>query len=220
MSSDNPSGADNQQERLDAYIAGYVDGEGSFHVAICRNAGTKSGWQLVPEFHVSQNADRREVLDLIAGRLDCGRIRENHRASNDTTLVFMVRRRDDLLTKVIPFFEEQPLLSSKQRDFLAFAHIVRAMAQGTHLTADGFVTLVRVALSMNGGGRYRRVHGMHASGILRDHMPNTLERKFGSVKRWSDLHGDMQSQAEMTWPSPLRSSGGGNNRVGPYPPWA
>src|SRR5215216_3207268 len=28
---------DNQQERLDDYLAGYVDGEGSFHVAIQRN---------------------------------------------------------------------------------------------------------------------------------------------------------------------------------------
>ena len=37
------------------------------------------------------------------------------------------------------------------------------------------------------------------AGILRGHMPNTTP---GVVKRWSDLHGDMQSQAEleMTWP--------------------
>jgi LAGLIDADG endonuclease len=99
VSSENPSSADNQQERLDAYIAGFVDGEGSFHVAICRNAGTKAGWQLVPEFHVSQNAERREVLDLIKQRLGCGGIRANHRASADTTLVFVVRRREDLLTR-------------------------------------------------------------------------------------------------------------------------
>ncbi len=26
-----------------------------------------------------------------------------------------------------------------------------------------------------------------------------------AVKIWSDLHGDMQSQAEMTWPSTLHS---------------
>ena len=170
MGSENPCGADNQQERLDAYIAGFVDGEGSFHVAICRNEGTRAGWQLVPEFHVSQNAERREVLDLVARRLDCGRIRENHRTSADTTLVFVVRKREDLLTKVIPFFERQPLLSSKQRDF---ARIVRAMQRGTHLTAVGFSALVDDALSMNGGGRYRRGHGMNASGILRDHMPDT-----------------------------------------------
>jgi hypothetical protein len=37
------------------------------------------------------------------------------------------------------------------------------------------------------------------SRILRDHMPSALaERRTAGVKRWSDLHGDMQSQAEMS----------------------
>lgn len=121
MCSDNAAGAVNQQERLDAYIAGYVDGEGSFHVAVQRNPSTRAGWQLVPEFHVSQNAERREVLDLIKHRLGCGRIQENHRGTTDRTLVFVVRDRDDLLEKVIPFFDTYPLLSSKQKDFHAFA---------------------------------------------------------------------------------------------------
>ena len=175
MGSENPSSADNQQERLDAYIAGFVDGEGSFHVAICRNSGTRAGWQLVPEFRVSQNVERREVLDLIARRLGCGQIRENHRTSGDTSMVFVVRRREDLLTSVIPFFEAQPLLSSKHGDFLTFARIVRAMDEKLHLTADGFALLVDEAVSMNGGGRYRRLHGANASRILRDYMPNTSE---------------------------------------------
>ena len=71
MSSDNPTGAGNQQERLDPYIAGYVDGEGSFHVAVQRNPSTRLGYQLVPEFHVSQAPERRQVLDLIRQRLGC-----------------------------------------------------------------------------------------------------------------------------------------------------
>ncbi len=158
MNSDNALGADNQQERLDAYIAGYVDGEGSFHVAIQRNPCTKVGWQLVPEFHVSQNPERRQVLDLIAERLGCGRIRENHRRSMDKTLVFIVRNRNQLLTRVIPFFERQPLLSSKQKDFETFASIVKAMARGEHLTEEGFLALKAFALTMNGGGKYRTVH--------------------------------------------------------------
>jgi len=136
MCSDNATGAVNQQERLDAYIAGYVDGEGSFHVAVQRNPWTS--WQLVPEFHVSQNPERRQVLDLIKTRLGCGRIRENHRRSTDHSLVFVVRNRNDLLTRVIPFFETQPLLSSKQGDFLTFARIVRAMAKGDHLSSEGY----------------------------------------------------------------------------------
>ena len=65
-------GADDQQERLDGYIAGYVDGEGSFSVTVNRNQSSRFKLQLVPEFHVSQNGDRREVLDEIQRRLDCG----------------------------------------------------------------------------------------------------------------------------------------------------
>ncbi len=175
MSSDNLTGADNQQERLDAYIAGFVDGEGSFHVAVQRNPSTRMRMQLVPEFHVSQNRERRQVLDLLAERFDCGRIVENHRGSRDTSLVFVVRKRADLLFKILPFFEAQPLLSSKQYDFLRFAQIVRAMSEGEHLSDSGFFRLFELATSMNGGGRYRRVYEANAvSRILRDHMPNAV----------------------------------------------
>ena len=156
--SDKPTGADNQQERLDAYLAGFVDGEGSFHVAVCRNDGTRAGWQLVPEFHVSQSPERRQVLDLLQRRLGCGRIQENHRGSRDTTLVFVVRRRRDLLDHVIPFFEAQPLLSSKHAEFVTFASIVHAMERGEHRQISGFDVLRSRALTMNGEGRYRRVH--------------------------------------------------------------
>jgi LAGLIDADG endonuclease len=156
----NAPGAVNQQERLDSYIAGYVDGEGSFHVAVQRNSSTRAGWQLVPEFHVSQNAERRQVLDLIQLRFGCGRIQANHRGSADTSLVYVVRNRDDLLMTVIPFFERHPLLSSKQEEFATFSAIVRAMARGEHLEQEGFRCIRRLAVSMNGGGRYRRIHRM------------------------------------------------------------
>ena len=49
-------------------------------------------------------------------------------------------------------------------------------------------------------------------------MPNTIQPG-QMVKIWSDLHGDMQSQAEMTWP-PIHNRIGGNKCVGPYPPRA
>jgi hypothetical protein len=157
-SSKNVSGAVNQQERLESYIAGFVDGEGCFHVAIQRNPCTRAGWQLVPEFRISQDVARAKVLDLARELLGCGSLRENHRGSNDHTQVLVVRRRQDLLEKVIPFFERNPLLSCKQDEFNTFATIVRAMAEGEHLAEKGFERLVAVALQMNGGGRYRRLH--------------------------------------------------------------
>jgi LAGLIDADG DNA endonuclease family protein len=175
--SDNATGAANQQERLDSYIAGFVDGEGSFHVAIQKNPCTRVGWQLVPEFRVSQDVSRAQVLDLIRTRIGCGSIRENHRGSNDHTMVFVIRRRRDLLERVIPFFEGNPLLSCKHQEFVTFADIVRRMEEGEHLTDGGFERLVALALQMNGGGRYRRLHRSSGSRILRDHMPGTVQHE-------------------------------------------
>lgn len=149
------TGADNQQERLDCYFAGYVDGEGSFSVSVQRNSSCRVGFQLVPEFHVSQNGDRAEVLELIKARLGCGYIKPNSRT--DRALVYVVRDRGALLERVIPFFERNPLLSSKQADVETFASIVRAMARNEHRSDAGFGQLLDVALSMNGGGRYRKV---------------------------------------------------------------
>ncbi len=196
MSSDNLFGADNQQERLDDYLAGYVDGEGSFHVAIQRNPSTRFKWQLVPEFHVSQNPERASILKLLQRRFGCGRIRANAKAGGrDRSLVYVVRNRQDLLQKVIPFFHAHPLLSEKHLEFQTFASIVEAMDRGVHLTETGFKELLSRAMEMNGGGRYRRQDW--SSRILRGHTPNTDP---GSVKIWSDPHGDMGSQAEPKRP--------------------
>jgi len=173
-SSENVSGAVNQQERLESYIAGFVDGEGCFHVAIQRNPSTRAGWQLVPAFRISQDVARAGVLDLARQLIGCGLLRENHRGSNDHTYVLVVRRRKDLLERVIPFFERNPLLSCKQNEFLTFARVVRAMSEGEHLCAEGFERLAAEALMMNGGGRYRRLHHSSDSRILRDHMPGAL----------------------------------------------
>lgn len=54
---ENANNADNQQERLSQlgnYIAGFVDGEGSFNVSLRKKSDYKIGWQVVLSFNVSQ----------------------------------------------------------------------------------------------------------------------------------------------------------------------
>ena len=149
--------ADNQQERLDSYISGYVDGEGSFHIAVQKVGHVKFGYQLLPEFHLSQRSDYADVLSVIQKRLGCGYIKANHaKSKTDRNLVLVVRNRDELLNKVIPFFERNPLLSPKQKDFQKFALIVRAMEKKVHLTEKGFIRLLKIAFSMNRNGQYRK----------------------------------------------------------------
>ena len=76
MSSDNPSGADNQQERpsssswldqipcdLGNWVAGFVDGEGSFNVPIRRERDRGLPWRVSLSFNVSQIG--RELPELL-----------------------------------------------------------------------------------------------------------------------------------------------------------
>ena len=166
MSSENPIGADNQQGRLESYLSGFADGEGSFSVGATRRPDLRFGYQLVPEFRVSQNGERANVLELFQTTLGCGSIRRNDRSrSSDQTLVFVVRRRSDLETRVIPFFTRNPLISDKRHSFEIFALIVHEMSAGEHLTRLGFERLVRLAFDMNGEGRYRKLSLEEVLGI-------------------------------------------------------
>ncbi len=64
MIGDNVSGADNQQERpgYEQWVVGFVDGKGCFSIPIFRNASTRLGWQVQPEFVVVQGGRSAHVL--------------------------------------------------------------------------------------------------------------------------------------------------------------
>jgi hypothetical protein len=173
MDSDNPIGEpDNQQGRLEAYLSGFVDGEGTFSVGVTRRPDLEFGFQLVPEFRVSQNTERASVLEILQQELCCGRIVENdRRRRNDRAMVLVIRRRSELLGRVIPFFERNPLLSGKRKSFETFRDIVTAMAAGRHHERAGYEELVRMAFTMNGEGRYRK---WRLTDVISDQNPQRL----------------------------------------------
>lgn len=157
----NSLGGDNQQERFSCmdghYIAGFVDGEGSFHVAFQKRPDLKFGWQAIPEFHVSQNITSREVLEEIRETLQCGYVKANDAAGKrDKTFVYVVRNREDLLRKVLPFFERFPLRTAKRKDFDSFRTILYMMERNEHLEIEGFKKIVGLAFCMNANGTYRK----------------------------------------------------------------
>jgi len=72
-------------------------------------------------------------------------------------LVFVVRNRDDLLDKVISFFERYPLLSNKQDSFQLFKKVVNFLKSGEHATLTGVKKILNFAYQMNGQGKYRKI---------------------------------------------------------------
>ena len=69
---------------LDYWIAGFVDGEGCFSLAINSHTSMSLGYQVQAEFAVTQAASSLEALELIKNRLQCGVIQLNTRKDNHT----------------------------------------------------------------------------------------------------------------------------------------
>jgi hypothetical protein len=166
VGSDNPSGAGNQQERpgSEEWIVGFVDGEGCFSIAVVRNATCALGWQVQHEFAVVQAAPSRAALEHVRDVLGCGRIVEQlrHDDHRSALLRFSVKRRDELVGIIVPFFREHPLRTAKQLDFERFAHVLQLMEAGAHRTNEGLALIASITETMNRRQRSRYLESPEA----------------------------------------------------------
>ena len=163
MSSDNPTGAVNQQERpssaewLDAlpadlgnWVAGFVDGEGSFNVPIRRLRSGSMPFRISLSFNVSQlgSAEPRLLRDVFGVGTVRGR--------GDGVYYFEVTTVRELVGRIFPFFERYPLRGAKRHDLERFERIAALIQTGRHLSPQGFEEILQVRAPMNRGGKRRR----------------------------------------------------------------
>jgi LAGLIDADG endonuclease len=153
MDSENPFGADNQQERLwyCGWIAGFVDGEGCFSIPIFRNHKTALGWQVQPTFVVVQSASSRDVLEDLARFFGCGKVNVNQRHDNhrENLYRYRVSRFADLRDVIVPFFQEHKLRTTKESNFEKFVQVLRLIEERKHLTINGLMEIAGIAETMN-----------------------------------------------------------------------
>ena len=169
MGSDNPSSADNQQERLltNDWVVGFVDGEGCFSCPIYRQSSMILGWQVQPAFAVVQGASSRDVLEDMRRFFGCGKVYVNRRRDNhrEDLYRFYVSKFGDLRDVIVPFFQANPLRTSKRDNFDKFAEVIRLIDLRRHLTVSGLIEIAEIAQTMN----FRKPSEVLR--ILRDHTP-------------------------------------------------
>jgi len=144
---------DNQQERLKTigWIVGYVDGEGCFSVSMFRNKSTRHGWQVFPEFVITQGEKSLNSLKIIQNFFGCGRIFVNRRYDNhkENLYRYCVRSIKDLNEKIIPFFKENRLKTEKKKDFEMFVRIIELMFKQEHFSLKGLKKIANLIQKMN-----------------------------------------------------------------------
>ena len=176
-SSENLSGADNQQERLFkvGWVTGFVDGEGCFSIGFVKQPkrknriGYKTGYQVSHEFAVTQGAKSVKCLHELHDFFGVGQVLINKRYDNhkEHLFRFVVRKRGDLLNTIIPFFRQYPLRTSKKKDFEKFATCLDLIEANTHLSFEGLVKIAEITETMN-----RCKPRTKLIRILRDYTPD------------------------------------------------
>jgi len=188
------------------YLAGFADGEGSFNLSVRPRGDYRLPWKISLCFNISQRDP--VILALYKRHLRCGTMRQRR----DGVWYYEVNNLVPILHNVIPFFERFGFLSAKkQRDFAKFKQLAQLTRDGRHLTREGLEEALRIRGEMNDGGKRRYTDREILERFEHPQRPHAgrAEPPEVGVMIWSDLHGDVQSPAEMIGPP---SEGGSNNR--------
>ena len=127
------------------WIVGFVDGEGCFHIAINKNETLTSGYQVLPEFTVTQHERDIKVLYALKTFFGCGVVRVNH----ENRYCYRVRGFHHLQEIIVPFFEKHKLLTTKRVNFEKFRRVLLMMERKEHLTLQGLEKIREIQQTMN-----------------------------------------------------------------------
>jgi len=128
-----------------SWVQGFTDGEGCFHVSVSKNNATKLGYQVSLEFSITQHIRDKELIEKLIKFFGCGYI------INDTSMKvqYRIRDRQELALYLFPFFDSNPLLTIKSKDYEDFKLVHSMLAKKLHLTPEGLNEIRLIQARMN-----------------------------------------------------------------------
>lgn len=125
------------------WISGFTAGDGSFDIQITQR-GYK--YQIELRFRITQHIRDAHLLGIIAEYLGCGKV---YIRSNDSGCDLVIRNFPDNINKVIPFFNQYPIRTVKEKDFKDFALAAEVIKTKAHLTPEGLAKIKELKSNMN-----------------------------------------------------------------------
>lgn len=110
------------------------------------DALTNVGKGVTARFQITQHSRDTELMKFLEEYFNCGYLLLN---SNKPICDFYVKKLPDIVEKIIPFFEEYPLIGSKFKDYEDFKRVVNIMEVKGHLTSEGLDEIIRIKSGMN-----------------------------------------------------------------------
>ena len=141
-------------------------------MSLKRHPTAAFGYLVQPEFFLYQHRKRRALLEMAAEEFGSGSIFP--KPGNPDVLVLKITHRRVLQSVVVPFLRHYMPFSARVVDYEIFARAVDMVNHGWQRSVEGIVELVRLAYTINGNGKNRRVpQQVVLDRILRGHTLDT-----------------------------------------------
>jgi len=131
-----------------SWMAGFVSGDGCFSVHLKDSPLSTLGERVWLRLIVTQHSRDKELLDNFVDFFGCGIVGKDSRVGKEASY-FVVQKFCDIIEKIIPFFDEYPVLGVKSKDYEDFKRCVNYIELKTHLTLDGLNAIRELAQNMN-----------------------------------------------------------------------
>jgi hypothetical protein len=144
-----------------AYVAGFIDGEGSFSVSVGKHKTLSRGLEVRPEFEIEVRADDREVIERILVTIGCGRIYDcsYERYGWYPHIKYKVTSTREMEEILFPFLDVHPLQAKKAKSYVLFKEIVLSYRRKEHLTDAGFNKILKTRDQLRTLGKKARTYG-------------------------------------------------------------
>lgn len=130
------------------FVTGFTDGEGSFIISVTQDSEYSLGFRVKAIFRINLHKEDLELLKLIQSYFDgAGNIREDYKGICSYTFNSL----DEICNILIPHFDKYPLISQKLADYLLFRKAVMLIKNKSHLTEEGFKSIIGIKAFLNRG---------------------------------------------------------------------
>ena len=122
------------------WISGITSGEGCFHVILKNSTKSKLGVQVSLLFKITQQERYKELMKSLIDYFNCGSI-----SKNSTWIDYTVVKQEDLVLKIIPFFDKYKIVGVKLQDYIDFKKVAELIKTKDHLMKSGLTKIKRGA---------------------------------------------------------------------------
>lgn len=130
------------------WLVGFAEGEGCFFIKTTLHKGVNKA---ILGFQITQHNRDALLINSFIPIFNCGRVEP---CNKGLAVNFIVTNLSDINEKIIPFFNKNPLIGNKAKDFLDFKIIAELMASKEHLSPEGFEKIFKIKSGMNSSRIY------------------------------------------------------------------